>query len=416
MTAVVTHQMLPKQRAFLEATEREVGYSGAVGAGKTRALCLKALTRAVVPGAREALVRKHLSTLKATTLKTLLEPEGDLPPVLPRGSYSHNQTDKTIRIHGGGEIVYFALDDPDKLGSYNLSGCGIDEVVELRERDYTQLRGRIRLQCGLPNQLYWACNPGPPSHFVAKRFGLARGALIRPKCRVIETCTAENTFLPQDYIDDVSSFEGVARERFFLGRWVGGEGLVYDRWDHAVHVLERDPAEMERWLCAVDDGYTNPFAATLWGMDGDGRLHGFASLYERGWLMSRKVAGLIEMARDRPVEAYIVDPAAAELAAEMRDAGLPVPGKLRKDVFDGIQKVQQRLAVQGDGRPRLTIDPRCVSVAHEFATYEWRTRPGAGKADDAERIDEPRKESDHHMDAIRYLVLYLDRETLLPRL
>ena len=80
--------LLPAQLDFIRAREREVLYSGAFGAGKTRALCMKLVSRLVGrPGAREGLARKHLVSLKATTLRTLLEQDGNLPPVLPRGTY-----------------------------------------------------------------------------------------------------------------------------------------------------------------------------------------------------------------------------------------------------------------------------------------------------------------------------------------
>lgn len=412
---VIDVQLLAKQRQFIEATEREVGYSGAYGAGKTRALCLKALTRAVVPGAREALVRKHLVSLKRTTLKTLLETEGGLPPVLPPGSYSHNKQECSIRINGGGEIIYFGMDDPDKIGSVNVSGVGIDEVVELAEADYTQLRGRIRLQAGIPNQIYWACNPGPPSHFIARRFGLARGAQLKAGCLAIETRTDENTFLPPDYVADVSTLEGVARERFFLGKWVGGEGLVYDKWDRNVHLVDQPGKTFGRWLIFVDDGYTNPFAASKWGVDGDGRIHCVGEVYERGLIEARKLEHLKRLAGDDPIESWIVDPAAADLKGAMRNEQMFVPDEVDKNVFDGIQGVQKRLAVQGDGLPRLTVSPECPNVAAEFETYEWRKMPGHGKSEDAPRIDEPKKESDHHMDAIRYGVRFLDNAPALPR-
>ena len=91
--------LLPKQDLFVKATEREVLYSGAFAAGKTRCLCLKAVMRASHPGTREGLCRKHLVSLKATTLKTLLEPDGHLPAMLPKGTYTHHKSDKIIKLN-----------------------------------------------------------------------------------------------------------------------------------------------------------------------------------------------------------------------------------------------------------------------------------------------------------------------------
>ena len=401
-------ELLPKQLSFIRSTATEVGYSGAYGAGKSRALCYKLVARAAIPGAREGLARKHLVALRATTLKTLLEDDGDKPAVLPAGCYQHNQTRKTIRLRGGGEIQYFGLDDEKKIGSYNLSGVAIDEAVELAEKDYLQLEGRLRVDApGIVRQLYWAGNPGPPTHFLARRFGLALGEELRDGAEIIETNTFENSFLTDDYLERMRRKVGVDYQRNVLGKWVGSDGLVYDGFDRQVHVRERDAGEFRRWFLAVDDGYRNPFACLLVGEDGDGRLHVFDETYRTGLAIRQKVDAATRLATfARESEAKyagaVVDPAAAQLIREFGEAGLDPASKVPKDVFDGIQAVGQALVDPGDGLPRLTISPRAVATGREFETYEWRNRDGAW-------IDEPVKEHDHALDALRYLVLYLRR-------
>ena len=94
--ATIRHSLLPKQFDFVKSEAREVLYSGAYAAGKTRALCYRLVSRAQVEGSREGICRKHLVTLKASTLRTLLEPDGTAPPVLPAGSYQHNKSEKVI--------------------------------------------------------------------------------------------------------------------------------------------------------------------------------------------------------------------------------------------------------------------------------------------------------------------------------
>ena len=214
--------------------------------------------------------------LTEALLRTLLEADGNLPPVLPMGTYDHNKSERTIRLHGGGVIYYFGLGDAEdyqKIGSLNLSGCAVDEAVELSEPDWTMLRGRIRLQLkGLPMQLYGACNPGAPSHHLAKRFGLAGGHQPAGNCMAIQTRSPDNFFLPKQYVEDLMSLEGVAFERYVEGKWRGGEGLVYDRFDRSVHVRERDE-QWRRIVVGQDEGYTNPAALVAIGEDGDGRLH-----------------------------------------------------------------------------------------------------------------------------------------------
>lgn len=391
---------LPKQKAFIRAGEREVLYSGAYRAGKSLALCLKALYRvAGQPAAREALVRKHLVTLKATTLRTLLEGDGDTPPILPHGQYDHNKSEKVIRVRGGGEIVYFGLDDPTKIGSYSLSGIGVDEATELNEDDYSALRGRISLKiAGMSNQLYSACNPAAPSHHLCKRFGLGGGHVAAPGTAAIVTRMADNAAnLPADYIADAQTWTGIRKQRYVDGLWVASDGLVYDLWNRDTHVRSSASAPT-RVVCGVDDGYTNPFVVLRGEVDGDGRLHIAREVYKSGLLMGGKLAALRNMAAG--AEAVVIDPSAADLIAEARNDGLPVIAA-ENAVTDGIGRVLRRLEVAGDGGPRLTVHPSCENMIREMEVYEWKTSKTGMR-------DAPVKEHDHAADALRYLVGYLD--------
>ena len=401
-------QALKKQLQFLNSKASEVGYSGAYGAGKTVALCLKLALRACIPGAVEALVRKYNVTIKKTTLRTLLKGTGDVPPILPQGTYKHYLTEQRIQIIGGGEIMYFGLDDPDKIGSYECSGVAIDEAVELDESDYRQLRGRRRLQVeGLNRQIYWACNPGTPSHFIAERFGLAPGGSITEGCEVIETCSHDNTFLPADYLADLDTFTGIAKARFVDGRWVGSDGLVYDNWDRNTHVVERPASDFDRFLVGVDDGYTNPLVMLLYGVDGDDRLHCFREYYESRIKHETAIGWADEMGKSFDIENFIVDPSAARLIGLLQEAGHSV-GRANNEVFDGIRRVQSRLAVAGDGLPRYTVDPGCKNHIREFETYEWAKDKGRDY-----HKDKPNKVDDHTMDAGRYVVSHVDTKSPL---
>lgn len=396
---------LPKQLEFICSDAPECGYSGAWGAGKSRALCLKVATRAARPGAREWLTRRTLVSLRQTTLRTLLEPEGSLPPVLPEGTYSHNKVERVIRLRGGGEIVYDGLEDArsaskggqHKHGSMNVSGLNIDEAVELTLPDYQWARSRVRLKIeGLPLQTNWATNPGPPSHFLAERFGLALGHKPARGTFCVQTSAMDNHFLPREYLDQLATYTGLTAKRYVQGQWVGSDGLVYDKWDRQRHVVRR-AGPWVRSFVWVDEGYTNPFVALLAHEDSLGRLHIEREVYEPGWVRDQKVAEVAAMG----AESVVVDPSAAELIAEMRAAGLAVE-EADNSVFDGIMRVQQRLESDIDGLPGLTVDPDCSEIAREFETYEWKPDK-----------DEPVKQHDHAMDAIRYGVTAVDREAFV---
>jgi phage terminase large subunit len=93
-----------------------------------------------------------------------------------------------------------------------------------------------------------------------------------------------------------------------------------------------------------------------------------------------------------------------------------------KTVSDGIQAVQARLKVQGDGQPRLLIcrdaiverdqalkdaaKPQCTE--EEIVGYIWDRGTAKAQSDGKPPKEAPVKENDHGMDALRYLVAERD--------
>lgn len=384
-------KLLPKQYEFVASQAREVLYAGALGSGKTRALAIRLALRASVPGACEGLFRKTLVSLRPTVLKALLDGEGGQPAVLPSGSYHHAISGRTITIHHGGQILYGGLDDPGWIRSLNLTGAAVDQAEELDETAWTELRGRIRVSVpGLSNCLYGAANPSAPSHFLAKRFGLSREfPNAMPGCHPIRTRTIDNPFLPQDYINDLLSWSGVARQRLVEGEWVAAEGLVYP-FDRTVHVRQRS-GPFRRTVIGCDWGFTNPAAVLAVGMDDAGRLHVIDELYTRGMVSTEFVTRARAMAQQHGAESVMVDPSAASVIEEMRRAGLnAIPAN--NDVRSGIAVVAKRFPADGTGTPGITIAPCCENLIRELEAYQWQ---GKDK-------DKPVKCNDHACDALRY--------------
>jgi phage terminase large subunit len=386
----IRKKMLPKQMQFVRADERYVMYSGCFGGGKTVAICAKLVSRARRPGSREGLCRKTLVALKATTLRTLLDGDGDIPPLLPPGTYTHNKNEKIIKIKGGGEIVYFGLDDPTKIGSYNLSGCGIDEAVELTEADWTMLIGRIRTKVdGMSNQIYGATNPGVPSHWIARKFGLAGGNVPEPGHIAIPTRTTDNHYLPEDYVEDLRRLTGIAFKRYFLGEWAGSDGLVFDGWNRDHHIEDRGGPWKRSVLCC-DDGYTDPFVCLSLREDTHGRRHVDRMVYQSKLTEDEKIQRVKALMDDH--EKIVVDAAAPGLIEAMCRAGLPAyPSQKGPDsVFRGIVQIQGALQ---DG---FSVSPNCTDLIREFEAYEWR------KTKDGQMTDKPIDAFNHAIDALRY--------------
>ncbi|MFQ5472558.1 MAG: hypothetical protein ACE5FA_06720, partial [Dehalococcoidia bacterium] len=228
-------------------------------------------------------------------------------------------------------------------------------------------------------------------------------------CRAITTSTLDNPFLPGDYVEDLLTLDGVALRRYVHGEWCASDRLVYDAFDRETHLIHRGPP-WSRVIVGVDVGYKNPAVLLPIGLDPDDRAHVLDEWYETG----RTEPEIVEAAADvndrfanrddngtitrRRIETFVVDPSAASLIALMRQAGLPViPADNARQ--KGIAIVRSRLSVQGDGLPRLTIEPTAANTVREIESYE--NRPDS---------DEPIKENDHAMDALRYALVYIDGE------
>lgn len=397
----IDHFALPRQLELIQCNARNILIYGGFGSAKTRGLCLKLLHRASFPGAREGLYRKHLVTLKGTTLRTLLDGDGKVPPILPPGSYVHNKSEKTITLKGGGQIVYFGLDDPDKARSLNLTGACGDEATELTERDYLIVDKRCRVEHPLGNQHYSATNPHTPSHFLARIFGLAGGHTASKGHVGIHTMPEDNArFLPRGYIDGLKAMTGLAYKRYYLGLWVGADGLVYENWDRELHVSDSPIVSPSRVIVGVDDGFKHPFAACRVEFDGDGRGHVAALIHRPGMVPDDRVEAVRAIAVG--AEAVLVDPSAPTLIELLARAGVPVQPAFN-DVKMGIGWVSARLRDPGDGRRRLTISPTCEALIREFETYEWQSSKATGGTK-----DKPKKECDDGLDALRYAIAHVD--------
>lgn len=390
-------RVLPKQMEILRARERELVYSGAYGAGKTAAACIFALSRAMQhPRAHVLLFRKVLADLRSTVLMMLERGSGKIPPLLQPGTFSHNKATRIISLSNGGTIEYNGLDNQTgaRVVGRNATHAVIDQAEELSIDDFVAINTRIRADLeGVTRQILLVCNPGPPSHWMAKRYGLAKSV---PECketfRVVRTSSADNRHLPPDQIAFLNSLTGVTYRRYVLGEWCGSEGAIYENFLRERHVKRVHPSRFHELYVGVDDGTNNPFVGILVGRDSDGRLHVMRSTRGRGLVEDEKVTAIRSLGTH---EAVVIDPAAAAVKTALRRRGFTVHDG-ENDVLAGIHVVRSLLGPGADGEPMLTFDPGCEDVIEEMESYEWD-----------EDKEKPVKVNDHAPDALRYVAMHL---------
>ncbi len=371
--------------------------SGGLGSGKSLALCLKLAMRAREPGAHELLIRKTNATLNRSTLRTLLEGDGSTPAVLPPGTYLHHKLNQEIRLHAGGAISYFGVDEPQKIGSINATGAACDEASELTEADMTMIRGRVRSKhTTLANQLYLATNPKGPRHHLAVRFGLDGTSRPAPGTEAITASTADNANLPGEYIADLGRLSGADRQRLFEGKWVQATGLVYSQFDR--RMIQPRTGPWQTVVVGQDCGYSDPDVLLVACRDEAGRVHVADEWCLAGQLIDKVVEQAHKFREQYGVTAFHVDPSAARLRETMVAAGLNAQ-RAENPILDGIRMVQRHMVFDGDGVPSFTVDPCCVNLVRELESYAWHP----------DKSDMPVDKFNHCCDALRYAVMSIDR-------
>lgn len=450
---------LPKQKEFMLSTADQCLLSGSFGAGKSRIGCEKGfMLNMMYPGNRGLIVRKHFSDVKASTVDQTLTEE-----VIPEDYIvEHNKGEHKIKHYTGesdpngdpvlSEVHYHGLDAgrntsdddlPRKIGSMAYGWIFVDEGTELSEGEWNQLVGRLRYdgkrQGGkfftVPfQQIFTATNPASPQHWMYKMF------FDEGNGDVIQMNVLDNPHVPQDYVDRMErTLSGMRYERYFEGKWVGSEGMVYKEWDADTHHVEPQDlvewhsgweiherkewttGEISVWITppddwriyrAIDFGYNNPFVCQWWALSPDDELIMFRELYESELLIEDAAHRIQKNTGDEwQLEQTFCDHD-AQAAETLRKYGVHTQNA-EKDVEAGIDAVKNRLTPDERGRAKLYVmrgsrvhepdnqlrlNDRPLKTIDEIPNYVWK--------DDHE--DKPEKADDHGLDAMRYLVYSLD--------
>ena len=374
----------PTQKAFRDSDTIMRGFVGGRGAGKSFIGTYDLLRRAK-PGRLYGMYAPTYPMLRDATLRSFLATAERIHYIK-----SFSKGDMIITLGNGAQVMCRSLDDPERARGPNLSGALIDEASLTGPKAYEIIIACLREN----NEQGWLSATFTPKgmrHWTYEVFG--KGA---PNTELFRATTRDNPFLPSGFADVLQAqYSGEFAKQELEGEFVAFEGLVYSEFDRAVHVLHRDPSEFRRYVVGVDEGYTNPAVALVWGVDSDDRAHIVEEFYQSHVQQGAFVEACLKLHANYHAESFYVDPSAAGLIAAMRSAGLPAR-PANNAVNDGIQTIKGRLAVQGDGRPRLTIEPTCVNTISEFESYVW------AKDRDGNALDKPEKENDHAMDAGRY--------------
>jgi hypothetical protein len=398
---------LPSQGKFHASDSRFKGFSGPVGSGKSAALCFELVRLAYLNRGRQGLVAAPTySMLRDATLVGLFRMLEEL-----RVDFVYRKTEGVLSIDGCRSTVLLrSLEDPERLRGTNLSWFGIDELSYAKQEAWLRLEARLRdpkstRLCGFaawtPQGSDWVY-----SRFVHKPVSGYEAIRAKP---------FENRFLLEktpDYYERLeSSYDPKFYQQEALGEYVNSKtDLVYDCFNHSVHVQKQNYDSQKALLWALDFNVT-PMTSVLAQMQGD-RLRVIdeivldrattqeaATEFENRY---RQHLGSVEIFGDASGRSMqttgFSDYQVLQntlTRAGIRHTKMRVPAS-NPPVLSRIRKVNG-LFTNALGEVKLEIDPKCEQLIRDFEEVLYK--PGSAVID---KSRDPLRT--HASDALGYLI------------
>ncbi len=318
-----------------------------------------------------------------------------------------HRADNLVIITKGDKVNYFYIfggkdeRSQDLIQGITLAGVFFDEVALMPESFVNQATGR----CSVDGSKYWFnCNPDGPYHWFKVNWIDDRD---KKKLIYLHFTMDDNLSLSEKIKARYRAmYSGVFYKRYILGLWVMAEGIIYDMFDAAKHIIH-DLKDLvnTRYYVSCDYGTQNATVFLLWCKSISGkwvccREYYYSGRDEDSQKTDTEYADDLEkwLAGIKPTK-IIIDPSAASFIAELKKRGYRIK-KAKNAVLDGIRFVASLL-----NEGKIAIHESCINTIKEFASYTW----DISASEKGE--DKPIKMHDHAMDAVRYFCYTIIRKT-----
>jgi len=447
-----------KQIEAHTATERFLGYGGAMGGGKSRFLCEVALQFSInFPNNFGVIARQSGPALRLTTMEVFftetLVPHSKEWKRLganfnkAEGILTFNSVDPPSKIWFTG----LDHDNLERIKSLNLGFFCIDEATEVAESTYMMRITRLR-RAGIPAIFRKGIvSANPEAGWVKRRF-------VDQKLKdhkFVQANYTDNPHLPDDYPSLFDTMPMHWRQKYLDGNWGAVTGLIYKEFIPDRHKIPWQPLPPEWYrFRGFDHGQQNPSCCLAFGygykdfhlrdLIGEDRYKAMDSRYDDyPVIIADKMyysPGLVSKHREsihkrwpdwvgptyadpsiwkKDREKMLSDGRRVEysIADEYLEQPYPLIGLTRGNniVQVGINRVSQLLEI---GHLYFMDHPsleELIGDAGEIRSYSWK-QP---RTDDDDWPEEPIKRRDHGCDAMRYAVMSLpplkvEKGTVIP--
>ena len=419
-----------RQRELYEALRKTpvggiglVGYGGAMGGGKTRALAELAIDTALAfPGTRILIARHRYVALRSTTMETFFE---CCPEALIVERKRAQPATVSLRLPDAPDkpasTIYFRhLTEWAGLGSQEFGAAFIDEAGEVPGHAARMLLTRLRHRAQPRRFFAAASNPWPgwfEQWFHQRKIDSLSLQAAGGRIKFIPAKIADNGHLPEHYAAQQRALlPSDWVDRFIDGDFGAFSGYIYAGFDPALHCWDGDPPRFARYIGGLDFGsptaHGHCTAGIAAGITEDGGLIRIAEFEERGtdvfdrlerWMteLEGRLGAAIRWRADRSQFGWVEAMRRNRLNVTRSDGGAG-------SVARGISLVQSRLRPREDGRPGSWYLSSLDKFPQRMREYAWQP-PNEHHG----FSPQPAKDGDDLMDADRYM--HEEAELVAPR-
>ncbi len=231
--------------------------------------------------------------------------------------------------------------------------------------------------------------PNGFNHF----YDLVERATVNKDWEYIHATSYDNPFNDQEWLE--SKKKEITEDSFaqeYMADFRKMEGLVYKEFNRARNVFDNEVEGLE-YIAGVDFGFTNPAAVIHIRKDRMDNYWVTDEFYEKG-KTDQQLAEYVSIQGFNKVYPDPENPAGIQ---ELKNKHIycvdVVKGK--GSVKNGIDQIRTML-----NQNRLKIHKNCINLIWEFENYHY-----PNKRDNRNEEENPTKENDHALDALRYAIM-----------
>lgn len=452
----------PVHLPFHQTHAREKAAIGAVGSGKTIALCADAILLGLQqPGSRILIARNTVPSLRDTTEHEFLSLMNSIPEAkegiqkktlydISDISRAGGHTDR-ITLPNGTEFYFRSLDDWRKLMSFNLCAFYIDEASEVspesylglltrirqvqpteaaRRMGYKEIRRQIAAICTNPNGHDWIWEYFVHNPKSMRESGDPEQQAKALNRRYFRSTSFDNPTLydadgqPGQYLKSLLTMPEVWVKRYVMCEFDAFEGQIYP-FSPTEHVYDHfEPGTDWDRACGLDWGIRNPTAVVwwarkpgtqVWHVYREWQTYDPTDPYQRETYVTTNVHQIAERIKQleagEVIKYRVADPAIKQSSQTtgqsvqyfLHQHGLYFqPGMKRYE--DRINALNQLLT-----SGQFVVSSACPMTQIALQQYRWADLATNRDSDGPER---PLKKNDHLVNANEYLATLFVRESV----